>query len=349
MRIGVIGCGYWGPNLVRNLVESAACEEVACCDLRPDRVAALARRYPTLRTSTDPAAFLRDPSLDAVMIATPLATHHALAKAALLAGKHVFVEKPFTERRAEAVELIRMARRRRRVLMVGHTFLYSPPVRKIKSILDAGDLGRVYYVSSTRVNLGLHRKDVSVVWDLAPHDLSMLIYWLDELPGALSATGGAFVQAGIPDVAFINLRFPSGTLANVHVSWLSPSKLRQTTIVGSKRMLVYDDTANLEQVKVYDKGVDYRDPATFGEYHLSYRAGDVVSPWIETAEPLAVEIAEFVRCVGNGERPPSDGILGLRIVEVLEAVERSMSNSGRPERLGRSSSLRVDGETSVVQ
>jgi predicted dehydrogenase len=217
--------------------------------------------------------------------------------------------------------------------MVGHTFLYSPPVRKIKEIIDRGDLGEIYYIASSRVNLGLHQKDVSVLWDLAPHDFAMVFHWLGETPVELSAAGQAFVQRGIPDVAFVNMRFPSGAMANVHVSWLSPSKLRQMTIVGSKKMLVYDDTASAERVKIFDKGVDYRDPATFGEYQLSYRTGDIVSPCLDTSEPLSVLAEEFLRCVETGDRPLTDGANGLEVVRALEHAERSLRASGAIERL----------------
>lgn len=325
MKIGVVGCGYWGPNLVRNLVASEGCETVACCDLDRRRLEGLKRRYPAVELWDDASALLDDETLDGVMIATPLSHHYPLARQALEKGKHVFVEKPLTADTDEAAELVELARARRRTLMVGHTFLYSPPVRKIGEIIRSGELGEIYYISSTRVNLGLHQKDISVVWDLAPHDLSMIFYWLGETPCKVTATGKDFVQPGIPDVAFVSMEFPSGAISSVNVSWLSPSKLRQTTIVGSRKMLVYDDTANVENVKIFDKGVDFKDPETFGEYHLSYRTGDIVSPKIEIQEPLATEVGEFLNAVRTGDAPFTDGVDGLRVVEVLAAATRAMA------------------------
>jgi predicted dehydrogenase len=243
----------------------------------------------------------------------------------------VFVEKPFAASSAQALRLIEEADRRNLTLMVGHTFQYSPPVIKIKDILESGEIGEIFYISSTRVNLGLHQKDVSVIWDLAPHDLSMILYWLDQYPIEVLATGKDFVQKGIPDVAFLFMRFASGAIAHVQVSWLAPSKLRRTTIVGDAKMLVYDDTEHLEQVKLFDKGVSFKDPDTFGEYQLSYRTGDIVSPKIESFEPLQAEVSDFLGSVLYKRRPRSDGESGLRVVQVLEAAERSLVNSGQVE------------------
>jgi predicted dehydrogenase len=334
-NVAVIGAGYWGPNLVRNLVENPLCSRVTVCDQAPDKIARILRRYPGIRATSDAAEIFNDPTIDAVMIATPPRTHFELARATLMRGKHVFIEKPFTLSTETAQELITLARRQGRIIMVGHTFEYSPPVRKIKQIIDSGDLGEIFYLSATRVNLGLHQKDSSVVWDLAPHDLSMFLYWLGETPSEVMATGKDFVQPGIPDVAFIFMRFGSGAIAHIQVSWLAPSKLRRTTIVGSSKMLVYDDTQNLEQVKIFDKGVHYRDPDTFGEYQLSYRAGDIVSPKIDTFEPLQAEVNDFLESIRDGRQPSVNGERGLRVVQVLEAVERSLSNSGHVEYLER--------------
>ncbi len=339
VNVAVLGAGYWGPNLVRNLVENPLCSSVTVCDLRPEMLERVLRRYPGVQVATDSRDVFASPEVDAVMIATPPKTHHQLAREALLHDKHLFVEKPFTLSSEHARDLIQMARERNKVLMVGHTFEYSPPVRKIKEIIDAGGLGDVFYISSTRVNLGLHQKDSSVIWDLAPHDLSMLFYWLGESPYEVMGTGKDFVQPGIPDVAFIHMRFRSGAIAHVQVSWLAPSKLRRTTIVGRQKMLVYDDTQNLEAVKIYDKGVNYRDPDSFGEYHLSYRAGDIVSPKMETFEPLQAEVTDYLRSIAEGRRPAVDGESGLRVVRVLEAVERSLSNSGHVEVLEEAGDL----------
>lgn len=335
VKVAVIGVGYWGPNLVRNLVENPLCASVAVCDLDAEQLRRIVRRYPGVRVAADPQEFFAAPDIDAIMIATPPKTHYDLARRALEHGKHVFVEKPITLASEDAGRLIEQARRAKRVLMVGHTFVYSPPVRKIKEIIRSGELGKIFFISSTRVNLGLHQKDSSVLWDLAPHDLSMFLYWLDEVPREVMATGKDFVQPGIPDVAFIFMRFGSGAIAHIQVSWLAPSKLRQTTIVGGAKMLVYDDTQHMEQVKIFDKGVKYRDPNTFGEYHLSYRMGDIVSPQIETYEPLQAEVADFLESVIEGRDPAAPGLHGLNVVRVLEAAERSLSNSGHVEVLDR--------------
>lgn len=331
MHVGVVGCGYWGPNLVRNLSESRLCTKLSLCDLDARKLERLAMRYPAAAAFTSFDAMLAQPDLKAVMIATQLSQHYPLARRALERGLHVFVEKPFAGSSEQGEELIGLAEKNGLVLAVGHTFLFSPPVVKIREILDGDELGKVYYISSTRVNLGLHQKDISVIWDLAPHDLSMIMYWLGEVPVEVLATGKDFVQPGIPDVAFIFLRFASGAIAHVQVSWLAPSKLRRTTIVGSAKMLVYDDTANLEQVKIFDKGVHYRDPDTFGEYQLSYRTGDIVSPRLETYEPLQAEVNDFLTAVREGRRPRTDGFDGLCVVRVLEAAEKSLGNSGHAE------------------
>lgn len=331
LHVGVVGCGYWGPNLVRNLADNRLCRSISLCDLDGSKVERLLQRYPAASPYTSYDDLLNRRDLDAVLIATPLSTHFELARKALRRGKHVFVEKPFTHSSEEAMELIGLAEERKLVLAVGHTFVYSPPVIKIKEILDGGELGNLFYVSSTRVNLGLHQKDVSVIWDLAPHDLSMMMYWLEEMPIEVLATGKDFVQRGIPDVAFIFLRFASGAIAHAQVSWLSPSKLRRTTIVGAAKMLVYDDTEHLEQVKIFDKGVNFKDPDTFGEYQLSYRTGDIVSPKLETFEPLQAEVNDFLSSILQKRRPRCDGEDGLRVVRVLEAAEKSLMGAGHVE------------------
>jgi len=322
--VAVVGCGYWGPNLVRNLVENRACRKIVCCDLDYDLLERLSKRYPNLFYTTSFDEVLKDGSIDAVMIATPVSTHHELALKALQAGKHTFVEKPLVSTADQGVELMEQAQARGLTLMVGHTFEYSPPVLKIKELISRNELGDIYYLSSARVNLGLHQSDISVVWDLAPHDISMLLFWLEETPVRVFAMGKAFVQKGIPDVAFVNMEFASGIIAHVQVSWLSPSKLRRTTIVGSSKMLIYDDTEHTEKVKLYDKGVDFKEPQTFGEFQLSYRSGDIVSPKLDTYEPLKAEVEHFLNCVLTRETPRSDARSGIRVVGVLEAVERSM-------------------------
>ncbi len=329
MNIAVIGLGYWGPNLLRNLYETRRCHRLVACDLNASKLERAQLRYPSIEVTTDFNTVIADGDIDAVVIATPVSTHAPLAQAALEAGKHVFVEKPMASNKEEAMQLIELAERRQRVLMVGHTFEFSPPVLKIKEVIERGDLGDIFYISSSRVNLGLHQKDISVIWDLAPHDFSSIFFWLDEMPKYISAMGRDYVQRGIPDVAFINLEFASGVIAHVQVSWLAPSKLRRTTLIGSAKMLVYDDTENIEKVKIFDKGVDYKDPETFGEYQLSYRAGDVVSPRLDTYEPLFKEMEHFLDCCETGQRPKTDGYNGLRVVKALEAAEKSLRNGSQ--------------------
>ena len=262
------------------------------------------------------------------MIATPVHTHYALAAQALKAGKHVFVEKPLAPSSELADDLSALASERDQMLMCGHTFVYSPPVRAIKRMLDAGTLGEIYFVSSSRVNLGLHQRDVSVIWDLGPHDFSILLYWLSELPSTVRAVGRDSIVKGIADVAFVTMTFASGIVANVELSWLAPSKLRRTVIVGSERMVTYDDGA-VEPVRVFDSGVVYRDPETFGEYHLSYRSGDIISPKIESHEPLGLELGDFVQAIRTGDRMEFHTALARSVVRIVEAADRSLSLGGR--------------------
>ena len=333
MNVGVVGLGYWGPNLVRNFAENNLVGEIWCCDLVEKRLNQIKQRYPAVQTTQSFKDLVMNPKIDAIAVATNISTHHPLAREVLESEKHVFVEKPFAASVEEAKSLIELAGRKNKKIMVGHTFEYSPPVVKIKTILETKQLGKIYYISSSRVNLGLHQKDVSVIWDLAPHDFSILFFWLNEIPVRISALGKDYVQKGIPDVAFINMEFASGITAHVQVSWLSPSKLRRTTIVGSEKMLVYDDTESMEKVKIFDKGVNYKDPQTFGEYQLSYRAGDIISPQLENYEPLSAEVNHFIDCILNDRSPKSDGASGLRVVRALEAAEKSLRNKGRMEEI----------------
>ena len=330
VKVAVVGQGYWGPNILRVLMETHLAEVVYCCDLDEKRLEKVRRRYPGLKTTTNFKAVISDPAVQAVLIATPISTHFPLASEVLNAGKSVFVEKPLTESVEKAEALIKLAEKHKQVLMVGHTFEYSPSVLKMKGIISSGELGKIYFISSTRVNLGLHQKDVSVIWDLAPHDFSIIFYLLEESPSQIQAVGRDCVKTKLPDVAFINLRFPSGIIAHMEISWLSPSKLRNTTIVGSKKMLVYDDTQPVEKIKIFDHGVNFHDPETFGEYQLSYRTGDIISPKLDTFEPLATEIGHFIECVTTGKKPRSDGYSGLRVVKALEMAEKSMNQDGKP-------------------
>lgn len=329
LTVGLIGYGYWGPNLLRNYNEMPDVRVKWLCDRDRTRHAKAKARYPGLQTTQRAEDLFADPEVDAVLIATPISTHFQLARGALEAGKHVFVEKPMTASSRDAEILVHLAEARKLTLMVGHTFEYSPPVVKIKELLDSGELGQVYFVASSRVNLGLHQKDVSVIWDLAPHDFSILFYWLGEEPLAVNAFGRSCVHRCNPDVAFVNLAFPSGAVAEVQLSWLSPVKLRRTMIVGSKKMLLYDDTESVEKVKLFDHGVNLSEPGSFGEYQLSYRTGDIVSPRLESQEPLLTEARHFVRCIRTGARPRTDGASGLRVVRALERAEESLQNGRR--------------------
>jgi predicted dehydrogenase len=331
VRIAVVGLGYWGPNLLRALFELEHVEVSHICDLDPERLERYGRRYPSARPTRDFDNILADPTVDAVVIATPVFTHFALASRALIAGKHVFVEKPLASSSAEATELIELADSMDRALMCGHTFLYSPAVRAVKDLLRSGDLGEIYFISSSRVNLGLHQRDVSVVWDLGPHDFSIILYWMDEMPDWVGAVGRDSIVKGIPDVAFIDLGFPSGTLSHIELSWLAPSKLRRTVVVGSQKMVVYDDSSP-EPVRVFDSGVGitYDDPETFGQYQLSYRTGDILSPKLATTEPIITELTDFVAGVRDGRAPEGNPALARNVVRLIEAAEASMEERGVP-------------------
>jgi predicted dehydrogenase len=321
----VAGLGYWGPNLARNLAAMSEVDLVAVCDPRPEVLQGAERRFGALRTTTRFADLLDD-DVEAIVIATPLGTHHALAAEALEAGKHVLVEKPLAGSTAEALDLIERAGPDL-VLMAGHTFLYSPAVNTVHRLLTSDGVGETYFVSMSRVNLGLHRTDASVVWDLGPHDFSILRYWLGSVPTSVTTLARDCVGAGRPDVAFIHLEYASGVIAHVELAWLAPSKLRRTTVVGSRKMIVYDDTS-MEPVRVFDAGVAVRDPETFGEYQLTYRTGDIVSPRVEPVEPLHLELADFVRAIRDGREPRSTAQLGLEVVQVAEAAQRSLDLGG---------------------
>jgi predicted dehydrogenase len=329
LSVGVVGLGYWGPNLVRCLMELPGVALKYVCDRDEERLDAVARRCPTAQPTTRYDDLLEDPELDAIVIATPVFTHFELAQAALKADKHTFVEKPLAPSKAASDELIALASDRDLRLMCGQTFIYSPPVKTVKRLIDADELGEIFFISSSRVNLGLHQRDISVIWDLGPHDFSILLHWLEELPESVSATGRDSILPGIHDVAFLTLHFPSGIVANVELSWLAPSKLRRTAIVGRQKMVVYED-GTPEPVRVFDKGVVYQDPQSFGQYQLAYRSGDILSPQIPTTEPLVAELAEFERLIRAGEQS-ADLELARQVVMVIEAAESSLANGGIPE------------------
>lgn len=330
LGVGVIGYGYWGPNLVRNFMEAQGARVVSVCDLSAGRLAPLAARYPTVKLTTDYRELLSDPRVDAILIATPVASHFELAMAALRAGKHLLVEKPLAANSEQALRLVEEAERRRLVLMVDHTFIYTGAVRKIRELIAGGALGEIYYYDSVRINLGLFQHDVNVVWDLAVHDLSIMDYVLPARPVAVSATGISHLQGQPENVAYITLFFENKLIAHVHVNWLSPVKVRRTLIGGSEKMIVYDDLEPSEKLKVYDKGVTVaQHPEDVYELLVSYRSGDMWAPRFDTAEALRTEAHHFVECVERGVRPETDGPEGLRIVRIMEAAEQSLRDRGR--------------------
>ncbi len=329
LNLAVVGLGYWGPNLIRNLHELPGVASVWACDLRTDRLQAITRRFPTTKLTTSYDEVLTESSIDGVLIATPIGTHHGLAAAALETGKHVFVEKPLAASSGQVLSLMEIAAKNSLVLMPGHTFLYSPPVIMIRSLIETGELGEIYFISTSRVNLGLHQSDVSVAWDLGPHDFSILRHWLSETPTRVSALARGCIMPGIPDVAFIDLEYQSGTVAHVELSWLAPSKLRRTTIVGSRKMIVYDDSS-AEPVRVFDSGAALPDPATFGEFTLTYRTGDILSPHVEVAEPVYRELEDFCAAIVDDTTPRSSAELGLEVVRMIEAVDASLAGGGTP-------------------
>jgi len=329
VKIGIIGYGYWGPNLVRNFAETPGAEVAAVADLDMAKLAILQRRYPAIKVTTDFQDLLRDTSIDVIAVATPVSTHFELGMAALKAGKHLWLEKPMAETALQARKLVDEAERRQRVLIVDHTFIYTGAVRKMGEIIKNGDLGRVYYYDSTRVNLGLFQRDVSVISDLAVHDFSILEYLLGEHPVAVSASGTNHFPGTPENLAYITLFYDSGTIAHTNVSWLAPVKVRQILIGGSKRMITYDDLEPSEKIKVYDKGISFTDdPAQIYQMRVGYRTGDMWAPRLDVTEALRVEGEHFLDCIEHGKVPETSGHLGLRVVEQIEAATSSMRGKG---------------------
>jgi len=329
--IAVIGYGYWGPNLARNFAETEGAAMMMVCDADPRRLALAQKRFPALLCATDFEEALRNPDIAAVAIATPVHTHYELTKRAIKAGKHVLVEKPLTSRVDHAEELVMLAERHGVVLMVDHVFVYSPPVLKMKELVAQGRLGKLFFIDSVRINLGLFQHDVNVVWDLAPHDLSIVDFLVDRLPVSLSAYGGTHADHDIEDVAYLNLDYGDGLIANFHVNWLSPVKVRQMIVGGSERGLIYNDLHVDEKIKVYDRGIDVgSDPNQRSRAQISYRSGDVWSPNLSTREPLSRMAEDFITCIKEGQKPVTNGESGLRVVKILDAAQRSIkSRSGR--------------------
>jgi predicted dehydrogenase len=332
--IAVIGCGYWGPNLIRNFTENAGAQVRWLCDLDEERLQSVGRRYPFASLTSDYREILRDPELEAVVIATPVATHFPFAKEALEAGKHVLVEKPFTASAREAEILIEMARRRRLTLMVDHTFVYTGAVRKIKEVIESGEIGDLLYFDSTRINLGLFQKDINVVWDLAPHDLSIMDVVVGRAPEAVLATGSCHIEQGIENIAYVMLKFSDPFIAHFHFNWLSPVKIRHTLIAGSRKMIVYDDIEPTEKVRIYDSGVTANrhsggpDKEAAYQTLVSYRTGDVWVPKLDSTEALHYVCEEFLRAIREGRPPLTDGEAGLRVVRLLEAAQHSINQGG---------------------
>ena len=330
INIATIGCGYWGPNLVRNLSEIEGANIAAICDIDKNKLNSLKKSYPNIKIATDNYKdILNNKEIDAVVVATPAITHYKIANECLLAGKHVLVEKPLAHNSKDAEELVKTAKEKKKILMVGHTFEYNPVVAKIKEYIKNGDIGKVYYIDCTRVNLGQIRDDVNVVWNLAPHDISVILYWLEPKEAKVSCKGIAHIRQGIEDVAYLTLELQNSIFVNIHVSWLDPVKTRKMTIVGSKKMILYDDLDSEAKIKIYDKGVDFKaDPYAYGAFQLKLRAGDILIPKIESSEPLRNECEHFIECIKKNKTPRTDGLNGLRVVKVLEAAQESLKNNG---------------------
>lgn len=330
IKIGLIGCGAWGKNLLRNFANLPGCALISCCDENPKQIKKLSSDYPQVSFTQVHREIVENPNLDAVVISTPPASHFELCKSAILAEKDVFVEKPLVLQVKEGEELVRLAEEKKKILMVGHIMEYHAATLKLKEYLDRGELGEIYYLYSTRVNLGKVRDIENALWSFAPHDISMILFLLEKEPVSVSATGRSYIQKGIEDVAFMTIHFADGVMAHIHVSWLDPHKDRKLTVVGSKKMAVFDDTQSAEKIWIYDKGVDARmDYNTYGEY-LSLRTGDILIPKIETTEPLRSECQHFIECVEKRKTPRSDGMDGLRVLRILDAGEKSLKMQGSP-------------------
>lgn len=332
VKVGVIGCGYWGPHLIRNLFDMVNVDLVVVAEQREERLQFVRRSYPTVRLFGDHRKLL-ECDIDAVVIATPIQTHFELAREALLAGKDVLVEKPLATTVAEANELVRLAAAEGRILMVGHTFLYNPAVRELRRLVQGGELGRIYYGDSARLNLGLFQRHANVVWDLAPHDISILTYVLGQKPVEVSARGSTCVRPDVHDVCYLQLLFSGGTSVNVHVSWLDPDKVRRLTLVGDRKMAVYNDVSTVDRLRIYDSSVECPKVDNYGEFELAYRHGGISIPYIAWREPLRMECEHFVHCVRTGEEPLSGGEQALAVVSALEAASRSLANGGTRERV----------------
>ena len=335
-EIAVVGCGYWGPNLIRNFNSLSECKVKKICDTNPERLVHMKKVYPEIQTTSDFDEVINDTEINAIAIATPVRFHFEQAKKSLLAGKHTFIEKPMASSVKECQELNDFAQKLNLTLMVGHTFIYTPVVRKIKEIIGSGELGEILYIGSRRLNLGLFQKDINVAWDLAPHDISIILYIMNDSPVSVNCQGRAHINKGIEDVTIMTLYFTDGDFAIIHSSWLDPNKVREMTFVGSKKMLVYDDLEPIEKIKIYDKRVEIPPHYdTYAEFLYSYHYGDMYSPYVKQVEPLKVECQHFLDCIKTGEKPDSCGFEGLKVVQVLEAASESLNNGGAKVEIGR--------------
>ncbi|MBM3319426.1 MAG: Gfo/Idh/MocA family oxidoreductase [Candidatus Eisenbacteria bacterium] len=329
-KIAVIGCGYWGPNFIRIFTQLPDSQVKYCVDTNEQRLAHMRLLYPHVRTTTRLEDALEDSEVDGAVVATPVASHHSIAKRFLEAGKATLIEKPLSLSVADAEDLVETAEKKRSALMVGHTFLFTAAVNKVKQLLESGEIGDIHYVASTRVNLGIFQEDINVIWDLAPHDISILNYVLNNRPLSVSAHAQSFIRRPVEDVAFLTLRYPGDVLAHIHVSWLDPCKIRRSTFVASKKMVVYDDVETLEKIRIYDKGVSVQPHyETFGEFHLAYRFGDIFTPKLDDSEPLKTEANHFLRAITNGRPERATGEEGLAVVRGLEAATESARKDGK--------------------
>ena len=327
--VGVAGCGYWGPNLLRNFKALADARVVQVCDRREERLAHMKDLYSDLDTTTSYDELIGNPDISAIAIATPVSAHFDMASKSLKAGKHTIIEKPMAASSEQCHQLIELANERGLVLMVGHTFIYTPVVRRIKEIIQNDGIGEIMYISTRRLNLGLFQKDINVAWDLAPHDISIILYFLDQVPVAVNCQGKAHITGGVEDVTNMSLRFSNGGFATIQSSWLDPNKVREMTIVGSRKMIVYNDIEPIEKIRIYDKRVEKPDHYdTFAEFHYSYHYGDMLSPYVKQTEPLRVECQHFIDCIKNNGTPETSGIDGLRVVQILEAASESLRRDG---------------------
>ncbi|MCE5336017.1 MAG: Gfo/Idh/MocA family oxidoreductase [Desulfobacteraceae bacterium] len=343
--VGVIGCGYWGPNLIRNFNQLKETNVLKVADLDNTRLQRMKEVYPLISITSDYEEVIRDPLIDIVAIATPVGTHFKFASEALAAGKHVFIEKPLCASSDEGRRLIALAEANGLKLMVGHTFLYTSAVRKMKEIVDSGELGEIYYINSQRLNLGLFQKDINVIWDLAPHDLSIILHLLGREPAVISASGSAHINPAIEDVASVTLHFDDNVVAFVQCSWLDPDKVRRMTVVGSRKMMIYDDIQATEKIRIYDKCVEkppYYD--SFAEFTYSYKYGDVRIPKLDGGEPICTQLNHFVECVRLNTQPITDGHNGLKVVTILEAAQRSIKNHGKQINLDEPAPVLTSGE-----